>query len=60
VPTTSFGAALNVGANSDLMVPVGVYVGSRAIAVPENDGEMVGGGNVCDAEAVGSSVPAAA
>jgi len=49
VPTTAEGAAVNVGANKVFRVPVGVYVGSKEIWVPEKDGEMVAGGNVWEA-----------
>ena len=58
VPTVAEGAAVNVGANRVFREPVGVYVGSKDSRVPENDGDIVAGGNVCDALCTGSSVPA--
>lgn len=59
VPTTSVGAAENVGANKVLSVPVGVYVGRSASCVPENEGDIVAGGKGWEAETTGSRVPAA-
>jgi len=59
-PTATDGAAVNVGPNKVFNVPVGVYVGNKDIWVPENEGEIVGGGKVCDALCTGSSVPAPA
>lgn len=47
VPTTADGAAVKVGANNVLSVPVGVYVGSNATWVPVNEGEIVAGGKEC-------------
>jgi len=49
---------VKVGPNKVFNVPVGVYVGNNEIWVPENEGEIVGGGKVCDALCTGSSVPA--
>lgn len=60
MPTVAEGAAVNVGANKVFRAPVGVYVGSKASAVPENEGDMVAGGKVCDALCTGSIVPAPA
>jgi hypothetical protein len=48
LPTTADGAALNVGAKSDFIFPVAVYVGSRVICAPEKEGERVGGGKACE------------
>lgn len=60
MPTTADGAAVNVGANNDLMLPVGVYVGKRETCVPENDGEIVVGGKLCEEVCAASTVPAPA
>ena len=43
-PTETVGAAVNVGTGRVLIVPVAVYVGKRAICVPEKEGESVVGG----------------
>ncbi len=53
-------AAVNVGAGKVFSGPVGVYVGSKAISVPEKEGYIVAGGKVLDARSTGSSVPAPA
>lgn len=59
-PTVAEGAAVKVGAESVFSDPVGVYVGRSPIWVPEKEGEIVAGGNGCEAAAVGSRVPAPA
>jgi len=43
-PTETVGTAVNVGTGRVLIVPVAVYVGKRAICVPEKEGESVVGG----------------
>jgi len=58
LPASTEGAAVNVGAGSVLIDPVGVYAGKREICVPLNEGPIVGGGNTWAAVWLGVIFPA--